>query len=231
MQRFGLLKYPHEFTNTDFTNEQIKLIEDTDLLEIVFKLNILQFITNTRQATMLDLSGDTYDDKSKLSVVNKNKITELENLAIKLNLETIYFSNRDYENKIETIQFFVCKNLYIKNYVELYYRDFSHYDYGNLFGYTHTMQLALIYMIEPYLAGEKTKLGIIYLNTIGQATYSKQFFEKEKAYYENIWEQIKNISPKLLSEAEIYNKELTRRALSVEQDELLKNAREKVTGK
>jgi len=40
------------------------------------------------------------------------------------------------------------------------------------------------------------------MSYVGCGIYSKLFFDKEKAYYDEIWEQLKVLSPKLTKAAE-----------------------------
>jgi len=98
----------------------------------------------------------------------------------------------------------VSRNEYIDKYIGNYWHTFTDYEIGIIYGYPTTCIQAFVKMLERYDVpdNEIMKFYTQAMIFIGCGWYSKDFFEQEKEHYDRIWEQIRNISPTLVEQAE-----------------------------
>jgi hypothetical protein len=197
--RSDLVNFPQNYFLPKLDNNQIILLEETNLISPYQKAQILQLTTGTRQTTEV---------WSK-----ENNPEELEIFFKKLPFFTSTISYIKKENKVNFENFVELKVLqvsvsdYVSKYIHNYWQTFSLYDQGVLYGYPVTTISAFAYFIERHnFLGEKRKEYTTAMEAIGPGIYSKIFFEDEKKHYEKIWELISNTSPKIAEECKKYTK-------------------------
>lgn len=208
-RRLHLFDYVTEYKDVKLNQEQVQMIENTDLLFLREKLAFMQLMTNTRMtievgyATKSILNSQTgiyektADDIAKLDEF-------LSQLPYPFRMLEFFKKSRN-EGYFEKYKLFmVSASDYIDKYIGNYWHTFTEYEIGLMYGYPNTAILAYVKMLERYPSLEANyRLNYTTaMEYIGCGIYSKQFFEQEKAYYEKIWEQIRLISPKLVEQAE-----------------------------
>lgn len=209
--RIYLKDYNQSYTKVGLSKDIIKMIEDTDLLDMHEKLTILQLPTYTRMAveTGYELINKREKFKDGIYRIPKKHLDQHEEFLKKLPYPytkvSVLRKGRNIDNAFEEeVLYMVCATDYIKNYINNYWQTFRDYEFGVIYGYPTTAILAYLKMIEPYpfLDYEMRANYSTCMQYIGCGIYSKLFFEKEKVYYEDIWRQIKEVSPKLAQLAE-----------------------------
>lgn len=208
--RDSLVDYPQTHDSIVLNDHDIKRIEDTKLLGLHEKLILLQLSTHTRMAveTGYELIDKREKDQNGFYYVPQSALDEHEKFLDKLPYPyvktEIFRKGRNPEKTFEReVLYMVCANTYIKEYISNYWQTFRDYEFGVIYGYPTSAILAYLNMLErhPFL-GEGRNNYSTSMEYIGCGIYSKLFFEKEKQYYDQIWDAINRLSPKLIEEAE-----------------------------
>jgi hypothetical protein len=208
--RNDLIGYPENYVKPKLTKECISLIENTKLLGLHEKLILLQLQTETRMAVEsgYELRNYPIKDHNGHFIAPKDKCADHEDFLNQLpypyvKVETIR-ENRHIKGTYERVfLYMVCINNLTREYISNYYQTFRDYEYGVIYGYPISAIQAYIKMLERHQLPDFEHVYdyTVAMKYIGPGFYSKKFFNEEKEYYNKIWKQLKDISPKLVDMA------------------------------
>jgi hypothetical protein len=178
-------KIPH------FTKSRKLLLEKTDLLSIGIKVELLEMYSHSRLLTEKSFRDGNADNKT---IKATEKLISALGFHSFLSSKKSRFTNQLFDFLI------ISANQATDEYMKKFEYDINSYELGLLYGYHPKSILAFHYLIERQSKAKNDK-SYRYFNS---KVFSQNYFDEEDKYHEVIWEQLRNLSPKIISQAETY---------------------------
>ncbi len=193
---YGLLNR-HEFMSSrnfstklpTLTKRRLNLLEETKVISIFNKIEILEIYNCNRLLTEQEISQDKSDMKNDLA-----KLYKALGLFYFLSDKKSRFTNQFFDF------FIICANEATYEYMKKFEYDINDYELGLMYGYHPKSILAFNHLISRQ-DGLINKSSHMYFNS---KVFSVDFLEEEDLYHRQIWEQLRKLSPKIIAEAEDY---------------------------
>lgn len=185
-------------------DSQIKLIEQSQILDTIEKVEILCVSMGCKLTCEVFGKIDyRYDVDTQQEVVEQSSIDEIEKLLgrlpLKFYIDTVTKLNRK-NNLLRTYKWFQVS---INDKVDYFMRNYSEIltpiEQGVLYGYPPTAILAYNGLITRQ---ERVKRNSIEKRFVGAGVSSVDYSDVEEAYYKQVWERIKRVSPEVVRQAE-----------------------------
>lgn len=176
-------------SNVEITTEKVGLIESWDSLSCGEKIHLLLILTRKKWVTELKVK-DKRCYKDKIFCVNKL----LEQLGL------VYAKNwrvKSNGERIEWVQ--VAANKRILHYVLRRRCGPTSFEAGILYGFPVTAVLGFMELIPKKMTKSSKKHPAFYYLS---GVYSKEYFIEEEWYFLQLWDDLKEVSPKIVDEAE-----------------------------
>lgn len=183
------------------TKTQVKLIEDSSILSLGEKIELLLVALGNKLTTELYMNiRYEYDSETKKDKPNKSDLDAIEQLLQKLPF--IYFKDRlERRNKntghAEDFNWYqVSVNEAVSHFMKKYPDDLTEFEEGILYGFPLSAIRAFALLIDE--SHDKPDPASNFL----AGWCSKDFWEDEQTYYQLWWERLRGISPKIVEQAE-----------------------------
>jgi hypothetical protein len=206
----NILGTSRQFTRIELTSNQIKLIENAEFILPGHKAQLIQLATGSRLTTELWPKRYVYDQRNDKYVPNSAEVelirSFLKNLPFfvsEIELERpMKREDRPQEATENSLMFQISTSQIVDNFIRSYWKTFSSFEQGALYGYPTTAILAFMNLTKRFPL-EKRAAYTVAMNSIGPGFYSDEFFEDEKSHYEDEWRKISTLSPEIARECEV----------------------------
>jgi hypothetical protein len=184
------------------TTKQIKLIEETQLLSLGEKIELLLVSMGNKLTTEIYSSIKyEFNKQKKREIANKTSLTNLSVLFKQLPFE-FFVDQKEMINKKTGKQqtwiwFQVSVNEAVQRFLKDFGEDLTEYEEGVLYGFPMSAIRAFGGLIEQDETQQNSPAHY-FLAGVG----SREFSEKEGQYYLDLWNELKKISPVIIDQAE-----------------------------
>lgn len=189
----------------NLSSQDVQLIEKTNVLSLAEKIELLSIslghkLTGELFSTIVykenAISGRQEATPESIQPID----TLLQQLSFPYYIDNVLRDTRVEDHKPQQLTWFqVCLNEQVKSFMQNYANELTDIEEGILYGYPISAIRAFALLIEPNHDIESESIAKQYL---GAGVPSKDFFEEEEAYYQVHWNQLRELSEKLVTEAE-----------------------------
>ncbi len=183
------------------TQTQLEFLEKTEVLSIGEKIELLCLLSGNKLTTEI-FSAIKYrllEDGREVPEPHTHILIEdvLKQLPFPYYKDSIQKKNRHHTKIRELSWFQVSSSSSVQDFLHLYPDDLTEFEEGILYGFPVTAIRAFAGLIEAS-ANQPDNVWCYYLGGV----FSKEWINQENLYYKQVWEEIRSISPKTVSEAE-----------------------------
>ena len=163
-------------------DSKLRLIEETTVLSIAEKINILALFLGHKWIT--DIAIDQPDKIAASAILRQLELPHEEN----------YYKDKE---RIRHSWLQVAANKAILRYILGNRENLSVIEAGVLYGYPVSHSLGYTQMLEKHMKGENKTIAEFYLSGI----FSQKYNKRETEYFEKVWRDITKQSPVITHEA------------------------------